>query len=365
MKAILLNNYSMTAQWEQWVRENYQYPTHHLWGATTLPKYGIDVEILPYEKYSFLKQISQKIKILGDLDQELRLLLQKNDYDIIYSANQGSTYLLAILRAIGILRKPVVTVQHQSFKKNIWSLLFVKLILSKYDRLFCLSRGLRDHMITEFYLPEQKVDLLEWGIDLAFYKINENDTLYSTKGLENSFILSAGRTYRDYKTLIKAFKNISYPLRIYSAGESISHNFYEDYANIKIFTNYLSWQEILTEHAKAYAIAIPLDNSQPKSYINAIGVTSLLDAMGMGKAVVMTRTVEPCIDIEKEGIGIFVEQGDAQGWQDAISYLLEHPDETRAMGKRGRRLCQEKYNLEIFTSRLSELLKDTLRSQVL
>ncbi|NEQ19020.1 MAG: glycosyltransferase family 4 protein [Microcoleus sp. SIO2G3] len=81
----------------------------------------------------------------------------------------------------------------------------------------------------------------------------------------------------------------------------------------------------------------------------------------MGKAVVMTRTVEPCIDIEKEGIGIFVEQGDVQGWQEAISYLLEHPDETREMGKRGRRLCEEKYNLEVFTSRLSKLLKDALK----
>lgn len=133
-------------------------------------------------------------------------------------------------------------------------------------------------------------------------------------------------------------------------------------SNVKIFATSLSWQEILIEHGKAYAIAIPLDNTKPKSYIHAIGVTSLLDAMGMGKAVVMTRTVEHCIDIEKEGIGIFVEQGDDKGWQESISYLLEHPDETREMGKRGRRLCEEKYNLEVFTSRLSELLKDALRS---
>jgi glycosyltransferase involved in cell wall biosynthesis len=358
MKAILLNNYSMTAQWEQWVRENYQYPTHHLWGATTLPKYGINVDILLWEKYSFLKKISQKLKILGDLDQEVRLLLEKHDYDIIYSANQGSTYLLAILRAIGLLKKAVVSIQHQSLKKNIWSLLFIKFILSRYDRLFCLSDGIRNHLIKEFNIPDKKLHLLEWGIDLPFYKITNNDSLY-TKG-EKSFILSAGRTYRDYKTLTKAFKNINYPLRIYSPPDPMFNKI--DYtSNIQVFTHYISWQEILAEHAKAYAIAIPLDNTQPKSYIHAIGVTSLLDAMGMGKAVVMTRTVEPCIDIEKEGIGIFVEQGDDKGWQEAISYLLEHPDETREMGKRGRRLCEDKYNLEVFTSRLSELLKDALK----
>ncbi|MBP5974968.1 glycosyltransferase [Brasilonema sp. CT11] len=351
----------MTFEWEQWKKENYQYPTHHLWGAATLPRYGINVDILPYEKYSFLKKVSEKIKVLGDLDQEIRLLFGKYDYDIIYSANQGSTYLLAILRSIGILRKPVVTIQHQSFKKNIWSILFVKLILSGYDRLFCLSRGLREHLIKEFNLPEEKVDLLEWGIDLPFYQRKNDETIDAKEGQINSFILSAGRTYRDYETLTKAFKNLSYDLRIYSAGDTVFQRTPDLDCNVKFFKNCLSWQEILTEHAKAYAIAIPLDTTQPKSYINVLGVTSLLDAMGMGKAVVMTRTIEPCIDIEKEGIGIFVEPGDEKGWQEAISYLLEHPDETQEMGNRARRLSEEKYNLEVFTSRLSELLKGALR----
>ncbi|NMG06804.1 glycosyltransferase family 4 protein [Brasilonema sp. UFV-L1] len=361
MKVILLNNYSMTAQWEQWKEENYEYPSHHLWGATTLPKYGIDVDILPYEKFSFLKKISDQVKILGDLDQQLRLLFGKYDYDIIYSGNQGSTYLLAILRAIGILRKPVVTVQHQSFKKTIWSFLFIKFVLSCYDRLFCLSNGLRNHLIKEFNLPENKVDLLEWGIDLPCYdKIEYYNTIDAIKEKENSFILSAGRTYRDYNTLLKAFKNISYPLKIYGTKEPFCQT-NEISPNVQIITDYLSWREILIEHAKAYAIAIPLDITQPKSYINVIGVTSLLDAMGMGKAVVMTRTVEPCIDLEKEGIGILVEPGDEKGWQEAISYLLEHPDETRKMGNRARLLCEEKYNLEVFTSRLSELLQDVLK----
>ncbi|QDL08868.1 hypothetical protein DP113_13990 [Brasilonema octagenarum UFV-E1] len=362
MKVILLNNYSMTAQWEKWKEENYEYPSHHLWGATTLPKHGIDVELMPYEKFDFLKKISEKVKILGDLDQQLRLLFGKYDYDIIYSGNQGSTYFLAILRAIKILRKPVVTVQHQSFKKSIWSLLFIKIILSSYDRLFCLSNGLREHLIKEFNVPENKVSLLEWGIDLPCYdKIKMKNTVDTIKEEENSFILSAGRTYRDYKSLIKGFKNISYPLRIYSPEEPFFKKNSEMKSNVKIVTDYVSWREILTEHAKAYAIAIPLDTTQPKSYINVLGVTSLLDAMGMGKAVVMTRTIEPCIDIEKEGIGIFVEPGDEKGWEQAISYLLEHPDETREMGNRARRLCEEKYNLEVFTSKLSKLLKDALR----
>lgn len=351
----------MTAQWEQWKREDYQYPTHHLWGATTLPKYGIKVNILLYEKYYFLKHISNKLKILGDLDQQCRLLFAKHDYDIIYSANQGATYLLAILRAIGLLRKPVVAIQHQSLKKSIFSLLFVKLILSGYDRLFCLSDGIREHLIKEFHIPENKVCLLEWGIDLPCYDKIKDKTISAIKGGENSFILSAGRTYRDYQTLIKGFKNISYPLRIYSPEEPFFKNNPDISSSVEIFTNYLSWQEILIEHAKAYAIAIPLDTTKAKSYINLLGVTSLLDAMAMGKAVVMTRTIEPWIDIEKEGIGIFVELGDEKGWQEAISYLLKHPDETREMGNRARRLCDEKYNLEIFTSRLSKLLQDVLK----
>jgi glycosyltransferase involved in cell wall biosynthesis len=82
--------------------------------------------------------------------------------------------------------------------------------------------------------------------------------------------------------------------------------------------------------------------------------------MAMGKAVIMTRNQQIDIDIEKEGIGIFVEPGDVEGWKQAIFYLLEHPQETEEMGNRARSLCENRYNLDEFSSKLSEVLKSVI-----
>jgi len=77
----------------------------------------------------------------------------------------------------------------------------------------------------------------------------------------------------------------------------------------------------------------------------------------MGKAVIMTRNRQIDIDIEKEGIGIFIKPGDVEGWKRAIYYLLEHPQETEEMGDRARSLCESRYNLEYFSSRLASILQ--------
>lgn len=53
--------------------------------------------------------------------------------------------------------------------------------------------------------------------------------------------------------------------------------------------------------------------------------------------------------------GILVDTTDSQQIADAIIYLLEHPEEARAMGRRGRRAVEEKYNWEIEKEKLLEV----------
>jgi glycosyltransferase involved in cell wall biosynthesis len=90
-----------------------------------------------------------------------------------------------------------------------------------------------------------------------------------------------------------------------------------------------------------------------------IGLTSLLDALALGKAVIMTQYSHINIDIEKEGIGLWVMPGDVAGWRKAISYLLENPNETQEMGKRARLLCEQKYNLDLFSQEIARIINQT------
>jgi glycosyltransferase involved in cell wall biosynthesis len=357
MKAILVFNYDLSIILKEWQEEGHS--AHHLWGKTELEKYGIHVDILPYEKYSLIKNISNKIKVLGDLDQQFRILLNQDQYDVVYSAHKMTTALLGFLRRIGVFRKPIVAIVHRTFEKNFLSQLFTRLFVCGNDRLLCLSEATFNYLRDEFNVPEEKLGSLNWCIDINYHKLKSENIIFESNQ-EDSYILSSGRTKRDYETLIKAFKSLDYNLKIFGYGSSLSSDLLNLPENISIMKDkFIPTPEVLDEIKKAYAIAIPLhiDADKPS---NPFGITSLIEAMAMGKAVIVTRSKYIGIDVEKEGIGLTVELGDVEGWKNAILYLLEHPDIAKEMGQRGRKLIEKEYNLEVFSRKLAGYLKSVV-----
>ena len=357
MKVLFINNYPMDQAWEAW--KNGEYPGNHLWGITDLSKYGIDVDILPHQKYAILNKIGRRLKLGDYLDQQLRIflkiLLNWHQYDLIYSACETNTFFLALMRYLGIFRRPIVAIMHCPLRNSLKHRIFIK----GHDRLLCLTSRIKRRLAEEFDQIEDKLELLEWAVDLSFYQDQAKSHALRS---EDSFIISAGKTNRDYNTIAKAFSEINYPLRIYcseTSALSISHltsNVHVRYE--KSTETPLPFKELLVEYKAAYAVAIPLELPQEYAdFIPLIGLTSLLEAMVMGKAVVITRNMELGIDVEKEGVGIWVEPGDVEGWRQAVGQLLTHPQETLEMGRRGYDLCKSRYDSEIFSSRLAKTLK--------
>ena len=70
MKLIFVNNYSMEYVYKACLEK--KIPNHHLWGANKLKDFGIEIEILSFSKYPFLKRQVSHRGILGDLDQQLQ-----------------------------------------------------------------------------------------------------------------------------------------------------------------------------------------------------------------------------------------------------------------------------------------------------
>lgn len=362
MRIIFTNNYPMELIWHEWLAK--KSAGHHLWGASDFKKHKIDFEILPYEKFSVLKKVGGSLKFLGDLDQQLRIILHSRKYDIVYSACQYNTFLLSILRKFGLFTKPIAIVVHHKIKsvfkqKNIFNFFY-----SGHDSFICLNSAVKEQLLEEFHIPENKIYLLEWGVDLPFYRAKSN----RIKKPSQPLIVSAGVTYRDYETLIQAVSKENCNLHIYCTKDSqpnlenvkITNNIdikYKDDETVdpNVFgSNLYSTKELLPEYEKALAIAIPLQD-KPE---NLVGLTSLLDAMAMGKAVIMTRNQQIDIDIEKEKIGIWIDPNDVKGWQKAIAYLTKNPIEAKKMGDRARYLCEKKYNIELFSQGLVKIFQN-------
>jgi glycosyltransferase involved in cell wall biosynthesis len=64
-----------------------------------------------------------------------------------------------------------------------------------------------------------------------------------------------------------------------------------------------------------------------------------------------------CIDGQT---GKLVPVGDKQALADAIVWMIEHPDERRAMTERGRQLVREKFSAEYMTRELEKLYQRLL-----
>jgi len=361
MKILFLVNFNVEYDWELWQKNGIsECPPQYLWGITHLQQHGIEVEVLPFEKFRFLKKLGYFLR-LGDLDQQLRVLLHHTRYDLIYCASQTDTVLLGLLRCLGIFRRPIVVKLERPFKVNLLSRLLVKVFALGHAKLLCLGERTRNQLRDEFNLPIEKIPLLEWGADLVYY-----DQKQKNAKLQPELVLSAGSTSRDFDTLVSAFDRVDYPLRIYCSGKAapkvnpLPHNVTVQHGH-PVEKRALSHDELLAEYSKAYAVAIPLHiPEQRKDTTTLIGLTSLLEAMVMGKATVMTKHRQVNIDVEQEGIGLWVEPGDVEGWKRAIFHLLENPEETAAMGIRARRLCENRYNLNSFAAQLAKELKGSL-----
>jgi glycosyltransferase involved in cell wall biosynthesis len=89
---------------------------------------------------------------------------------------------------------------------------------------------------------------------------------------------------------------------------------------------------------------------------SAAGCTQLLESMALGRPVIKTRTgaLDDDINVEAEGIGLYVPPGDDRALRAAVAQLLADPQQARAMGLRGRALCESYFNMRRFGLELHE-----------
>jgi glycosyltransferase involved in cell wall biosynthesis len=103
----------------------------------------------------------------------------------------------------------------------------------------------------------------------------------------------------------------------------------------------LSHRELRRLYAGARFVVVPLLDVDFDA-----GVTTITEAMAMGKAVVVTRTGGQ-VDIVRDGeTGLYVPPGDPVALGAALSYLLDNPAEAERMGRAGRAMVEARHTLD-------------------
>ena len=356
-RVLVLNNYSFEEVWGEVKRQ--EKPNHHLYGINYFHRRGYEVEIIPFKSSRLLQSINSlvsKIRLpmpVGDLDQQWSILQFLNKADLIYSPCQTQTHVLSYLRVLGLLKVPVVCLAHHPLNGGRVAWLrepFINWWIEGTDAFPSLSRKVAD-TINEISHQQGKSYPLPWGPDADFYAFT------SPVG---QGVVAAGRTGRDFETFGRAASQTSIPVHIiclHSVSKSFQHFGNNVRVTIEPDRDYMKYPELVEIYANSRALAIPLLPGE-----NLCGLTSLMDALGMGKPVIMTRNPFIDLDIEAEGIGKWVEPGDIGGWVDAIQFFTENEEAALVMGQRARKLVEAGMNSITFADRIMDVFDNILAS---
>ena len=317
-----------------------EYPSHHLWGMREIGQHGFEVDYFPDRTWLGAPRRARYAV------QQVQAALRASGADIIYSASQHNVWLLARMRRLGLLRKPLVSMVHHPLRGVLQNGAFVR----GHDRLLFLSRLVEADVKRRFRCKPDATATLGWGPDLGFAERNQ------AVGTAVD-VLAAGKTNRDFPTLVEALRDTPWSAAIYCARGNLA-KVREPSANVVVQTDetghVLDYRELYGRSRRARVIAVPL------TAVDALaGLTSVVDALALGKPLIMTRNRWLDFDPQAEGIGYSIDVGDVDGWRQALQRILSDPALEHRMGQQARAIG-ERMNTQTFAKQLAHHFESVL-----
>jgi glycosyltransferase involved in cell wall biosynthesis len=237
-------------------------------------------------------------------------------------------------------------------KCRIVSLLYAREPLDfakSHDGIIALNPVAAEHI--RKLAPRAKVVNLSWGVDRRFFP---------ALPYRPDWFLSCGITRRDFATMAAgAARSAAARVRVICPGlpKGLSWPPNVDLKDGGEGWNFektvVSYQHLLNDYYAGCAgslIILRRDDAEE----TAVGFTNLIEAMAMGRPVIVTRTgaLPSEIDVEKAGCGIHVPPEDPIALGAAIDELARFPERARTMGETGRKLVEHHYNIERYAQQL-------------
>lgn len=305
------------------------------------------VDVLDYAAVeSERKLIVRLIRRIAGRDAALAVLgfLHRSQYNSIFTNGENVGIPLALLLKSTRSRPGHVTIGHRlsTGKKR----LFFKWlhVHRQMDTIFVYAQTQRDFGMNSIGIPSDKLALIPFHADDRFYRPQPDAVV-----LENQ-ICSAGLEWRDYPTLIDAVADTP-ELNVKLAAASPWSKHTNETAGRTLPPNVdarrYEYGALRDLYAASSFVVVPLYENDFQA-----GVTTLLEGMAMGKAVIITRTTgqtDVVVDWEN---GITVAPGDIEGLRKAMARLRSEPELMRLIGLNARRWIEQNATLQMWVGRI-------------
>lgn len=196
-------------------------------------------------------------------------------------------------------------------------------------------------------LPPDRIHRVPFYVDAGFWRPADDGP--------DHLVLSVGRERRDYATLCAAAQELDCPVQILAHSPwSRRHGALERLAapgNVS-FLPPVSYDELRRLYAEAAVVAVPVQGVDFQA-----GITTVLEAMAMGRPVVATANPGLQELFAQGEAGLWVPPGHPKALAQALAYVLDHPVEAAAMGRRGRALVEQRLTLAHWVERVVRVVR--------
>jgi glycosyltransferase involved in cell wall biosynthesis len=270
-------------------------------------------------------------------------LVRAHRYNVIIATGEDVGLRLAFLLKILRRDSPLVITCHNISTRRP-SFFLGRLKVGSAVRTFqCLSLTQSRMLIERFGVSEKQIQLLYWHIDHNFFHPMPEATVRNQ-------ICSAGMASRDYATLVAAARDIDVDVKIaadspwFKQELNIPSNQLLGRVEVRSYGTYYALRQL---YAESLFVVIPLFDVPFSA-----GYTVILEAMAMGKAVIVSKIKQKDDFIEDGWNGLYVTPGDVSELHRQIEFLLKHPDEARRLGSNARKKIEERFTLEHYGERM-------------
>jgi glycosyltransferase involved in cell wall biosynthesis len=201
------------------------------------------------------------------------------------------------------------------------------------------------------------------------------------------YICSAGLEFRDYPTLVRASTGLGVDVRIAAASPySRRRNTLNDVTlPPHVIPVDCDTAGLRSLYSGSELVVVTLDDVEFPA-----GLTTICEAMAMGKCVVVSRSIaqadavsdrrsvlradpsratggglaaalleQPTPDLTGP-TGMYIAVGDADELHRVLRYLLDHPDLRAAFGRRGREVAERLFDVDVAARRMAELMTSAI-----
>jgi glycosyltransferase involved in cell wall biosynthesis len=264
-----------------------------------------------------------------------RLLWLSRGYDAVMVGDNGIWFPI-LLRLLRIKKRVVMTgidwPGAGSGLLNRWA--------ANASSAVCLNTNAEiERYSSAFRIPMDKFRLVQ----MAF----QSDDAGMFPPTDEGYIFAGGNTDRDWDTFLRAVEGLPYPVKIFSSKVKVTSAL----PNVTVAS--VSRADYYRAMAGASCVVVPVT----KDALSVRGTTTWINAMGMGKVVIVTEPHGAPDYMQQDISGFYVSHGDVDALRATINRVMLDGELRRRVATSARERAWKEFSPAAFRQKVLSILK--------